>query len=187
MSTTIYQDQFFYQREHSDGAILNVGSNTDGAQLGSGKNSKGAVNLDLYDQDPVTKEPLPVHVVADARELPENLYGGFDTVVLGELLEHMERPDAVQTLKQAMLALKPGGRIVITMPHDHRRDAGDVAEPEHKFYAPGVFAYHHRSISWAELFGWIAEAGLQVVERSRIRYVWGEWGSGVVAMREIEC
>jgi len=181
MSTQIYRDQFTYQREHAQGAILNVGSNTDGAQLGSGAGNMGAINFDLRDVDHVTGEKMPVHRIGDARALP--YVGEFDTVVLGEILEHMERADAVLALEQAAKALKPGGRVVITMPHDGRRDNGKlgIPEPDKRFYAPGVYAYHYRSISWAELFGWIAEAGLQVIERSRIHYVWGEVGSGVVA------
>lgn len=186
MSTQIYRDQFAYQREHSTGRILNVGSNTDGAQLGSGKHSMGAVNFDLRDVDHVTGQKMPVHRIGDARALP--YFAEFDTVVLGEILEHMERADAVLSLREAATALKYGGRIVITMPHDTRRDAGtlDTPEGEKQFYAPGVYAYHYRSISWAELYGWIAEAGLSVIERSRIQYVWGECGSGVVCRLERE-
>jgi SAM-dependent methyltransferase len=189
VSTRIYNGQFGYQREHSRGSILNIGCNTDGAQLGSGPGSMGAVNVDLGDVDQVTGEVMPVHIKADARDLPPGLSKAFDTAVLGELLEHMEREDAVLTLREAMRTLKPGGRIVITMPHDHRRDAGTLELPpeDKRFYAPGVYAYHHRSISWAELYGWMAEAGLKVVERSRIVYPWGEVGSGVVAVKEQEC
>jgi SAM-dependent methyltransferase len=185
VSTQIYRDQFSYQRAHASGSILNVGSNTDGAQLGSGPLSLGAVNFDLRDVDHVTKMKLPVHQIGDCRALPYRC--DFDTVVLGEILEHMEREDAVLALREARAALKPGGRIVITMPHDGRRDAGTLETPagDAKFYAPGIYAYHYRSISWAELYGWIAEAGLRVIERSRIHYVWGEVGSGVVA--EVEC
>lgn len=188
MSTRVYQDQFTYQREHAQGAILNVGSNTDGANLGSGPGNMGAVNFDLREVDHVTGLAMPTHRIGDCRALPYR--GEFDTVVLGEILEHMERADAVLALREAAAALKPGGRIVITMPHDGRRDAGTLETPEGdaKFYAPGIYAYHYRSISWAELYGWIAEAGLRVVERSRIHYVWGEVGSGVVACQEqAEC
>jgi hypothetical protein len=196
MSTQIYRDQFTYQRHNSVGRILNVGSNTDGARLGygvPGAPSMGGINLDLRTIDHVTGKPLPVHVLADARALP--FRGAFDTVVLGEILEHMERADAVLTLRESIGALRARGRVVITMPHDARRDKGTLETPagEAKFYvAPkgdlgGIYAYHYRSISWAELCGWLAEAGLRVKERSRIHYTWGEVGSGVVCQREQEC
>ena len=180
--TTIYRDQFIFQRTHSVGAILNVGSNTDGARLAQ----IGAINLDLREVDHVTGKHMPVHVLADARALP--FRERFDSVVLGEILEHMERPDAVAALTEARRALKPGGRVVITMPHDKRRDAGTLETPEGeaKFYAPGIYAYHYRSISKAELLAWIAEAGLVATSWARIHYVWGEVGSGVVAQSAVK-
>jgi len=189
MSTMIYRDQFSYQRLYSRGKILNVGSNTDGAGLAA----MGAVNLDLRLVDHVTHEAMPVHVLADGRALPFS--GAFDSVVLGEILEHMEHAEAVLTLREALRALKPGGRVVITMPHDQRRDDGRLEAPagDAQYYVRpqnghgGIFAYHYRSIGWPELAGWIAEAGLTVQERSRIHYVWGEHGSGVVAIREQPC
>ena len=177
-ATEIYRDQFTFQRVHSVGRILNVGSNNDGAAL---KRDLGAVNLDLRRVDHVTHKVMAVDVLGDARALPFREH--FDTVVLGEILEHMERADAVIALAEARRTLKPGGRVVITMPHDRRRDAGTLETPagEAKFYAPGIYAYHYRSISKAELFGWIVEAGLQPELWARIHYVWGEVGSGVVA------
>lgn len=174
-----YQDQFVFQREYCFGRVLNVGSNTDGANL---KRDFGAVNLDLRETDHVTGEAMPVDVVGDARDLPYR--GEFDTVILGEILEHMESADAIASLRQAVKALRAGGQVVVTLPHDTRRDAGTlpVPEGEKQFYAPGIYAYHYRSISRRELVSWLAVAGLKVVKLARILYVWGEEGSGVVAV-----
>jgi len=177
--TTVYRDQFSFQRLYAKGKVLNVGSNTDGA----GFAQTGGVNVDLFATDNHTGLPLPIHIFADARSLPFKRV--FDSVVLGEILEHMEHDDAVKALSQARTAMKHGGRVVITMPHDHRRDEGRETEPpitpENKWYAPGIFAYHHRCISRKELFSWICEAGLNVLNYARIAYVWGEVGTGVVA------
>jgi SAM-dependent methyltransferase len=175
----VYQDQFVFQREYCFGHALNVGSNTDGGKL---KRDFGAVNLDLRLVDQATGAVMPVDVLGDARDLPYR--GEFDTVVLGEILEHMERADAVLSLRQAALALRAGGQVVVTLPHDTRRDAGTlpVPEGEAQFYAPGIYAYHYRSISRRELVSWLLEAGLKVVRLARILYVWGEEGSGVVAV-----
>jgi hypothetical protein len=174
-----YRDQFAFQREYCFGRALNVGSNTDSGHL---KRDFGAVNLDLREVDHVTGSSFPVDVLGDARGLPYR--GEFDTVILGEILEHMERADAVLSLRQAVLALAEGGQVVVTIPHDTRRDAGTlpVPEGEAKFYAPGIYAYHYRSISRRELISWMVEAGLRVVTLARILYVWGEEGSGVVAI-----
>ena len=177
--TAIYRDQFTFQRLHAIGKVANVGCNTDGARFGD---VAGAINVDIQVVDRVTAFRLPVNVLADARCLPFRAV--FDSVVLGEILEHMEREDAVTALEQARRALKPGGRVVITMPHDARRDAGALETPrgDAQFYAPGIYAYHYRSISKGELFGWIEEAGLVPQLWARIHYVWGEVGSGVVAV-----
>lgn len=177
--TLVYRDQFVFQREYCFGRALNVGSNTDGANL---KRDFGAVNLDLRERDHVTGEAMPVDVIGDARDLPYS--GEFDTVILGEILEHMEAADAIASLRQAVKALRAGGQVVVTLPHDTRRDAGTLAVPEGdaKFYAPGIYAYHYRSISRRELVSWLVSAGLKVVKLARILYVWGEEGSGVVAV-----
>lgn len=178
--TAVYRDQFTFQRLHAVGKVANVGCNTDGAGF---RHVPGAINVDINAVDRVTNATvrLPVNVLADARSLPFRAV--FDSVVLGEILEHMEHDDAVAALEQARMALKPGGRVVVTMPHDKRRDAGTLETPagDAQFYAPGIFAYHYRSISKGELFGWITEAGLEPLLWARIHYVWGEVGSGVVA------
>lgn len=172
----IWRDQFTFQYDQSSGRILNVGANTDGAGL---KKFKGAINVDLHKVDKATGEVLPIDVIADARDLPYS--SEFDTVVLGEILEHMETPDAVQSLREARKACKPGGRVVVTMPHDKR--AVPNLSPDRKFYAPGSFAYHHRYIGPQELLGWIESAGLKVETWGRIVYAWGEEGSAIVARR----
>jgi len=173
--TNIYGDQFGFQQRHSVGRILNVGCNTDGGNLAS----MGAVNVDLGTLDNLG-QVMPVRVIADARALPFGPH--FDTVVLGEILEHMEHDAAVLTLRQARAALRPGGRVVITMPHDIRRENDALEVPEQEFYTEGVYAFHYRCIPWEELAGWLAEAGLRPRLRAAIHYPWGEKGSGAVAV-----
>jgi SAM-dependent methyltransferase len=172
----VYGDQFGFQRLYSHGRILNVGCNTDGGGLGN----MGAVNLDLATIDNLG-QAMPVHVIADARALP--FRNCFDTVVLGEILEHMEAPDAIAALTQGALALRPGGRLVVTMPHDVRREDGTLEIPEQEFYTEGVYAYHYRCIGWEELVSWVAAAGCQIDLRADIVYLWGERGSGCVLTR----
>ena len=91
-------------------------------------------------------------------------------------MEHFEAPDAIQALRRAKYTLKPGGRVVITMPHDGR------GTPEHskKMYGPGSFAYHHRKITRSELLEWIHVAGLRETHVADIVYPWGVTGSGIV-------
>jgi spore maturation protein CgeB/SAM-dependent methyltransferase len=62
--------------------------------------------------------------VADASQLPFK-DESFDTVVLGEILEHLTHPAKV--LAEAKRVLRDGGRLVVTVPHglnishDHKR------------------------------------------------------------------
>jgi spore maturation protein CgeB/SAM-dependent methyltransferase len=60
----------------------------------------------------------------DASELPFK-DGSFDTVMMGEILEHLTHPERV--LAEARRVLREGGRLVVTVPHglnafhDHKR------------------------------------------------------------------
>ncbi len=62
----------------------------------------------------------------------------------------MQPEDAVLSLIEAKQALKPGGRVVVTMPHDSRGAPVGVS----KLYAKGITAYHHSFISRMELLSW---------------------------------
>lgn len=61
--------------------------------------------------------------IADATQLPFN-DASFDTVIVGEVLEHLTQPSKI--LDEARRMLRPGGRLVITVPyglnayHDHK-------------------------------------------------------------------
>ncbi len=48
----------------------------------------------------------------------------FDVVTMCEILEHLEEPQAV--VGAAMGLLKPGGRFILTCPHDN-----EIPDPEH--------------------------------------------------------
>lgn len=167
-----YNNQFGFQFKFAEGRILNVGCNTDGARL---RELKGAVNLDVTKRDRFTGADLPVDVIGDARALAYT--GEFDTVVLGELLEHMTPADAVLSLQQAKKALKADGRIVITMPHDRRPNPEPSLE-----YARDV-SFFHRNFTRADLLDWVLSAGLTVERLANIEYIWGEKGTGLVCMK----
>jgi 2-polyprenyl-3-methyl-5-hydroxy-6-metoxy-1,4-benzoquinol methylase len=50
--------------------------------------------------------------------------GQFDVVTMCEILEHLENPEAA--VRASMALLKPGGKFVLTCPHD-----GGIPDPEH--------------------------------------------------------
>ncbi|MGH6899512.1 MAG: glycosyltransferase family protein [Geminicoccaceae bacterium] len=78
----------------------------------------------LRSEPPAVRDRIDLRVADALRvELGET---GFDTVVLGEVLEHLVNPSAM--LERAAAFLKPGGRLVLTTPfgyfphHDHRQE-----------------------------------------------------------------
>lgn len=55
--------------------------------------------------------------------------GLFDYAVLGEVLEHLERPE--DAIKEALRILKPGGVLAISVPLDEAREPGAVDGERH--------------------------------------------------------
>jgi SAM-dependent methyltransferase len=167
-----YDGQYPFQSKYATGKALNVGSNTDGA----GVALRGGINIDLFRVDEHTGLRIPCHAQADARHLPFRS-ASFDSVVLGEILEHMQTPDAVASLREAKTVLKPGGVVVATIPHDDRGGPDHIPE-----YYPGIAAYHYREITRLEFFDWLRMAGLRLILWARIIHVWGKEGTGIVAV-----
>ena len=92
---TVYLGQWLFQRAYVAGRILNVGCNNDGGKL---REHFGALNVDLSLRDDASGDVIPADVLADARALPFRPRS-FNTVVLGELLEHFNDGDAIKTLE----------------------------------------------------------------------------------------
>jgi len=76
----------------------------------------------LAKEDEIVRQRVSLQV-ADAVQLPFP-DESFDTVVLGEILEHLVHPARV--LAQARRVLRPGARLVVTVPY------GLNAHPDHK-------------------------------------------------------
>ena len=172
--------QFAFQDAQARGRILNVGSAGDPGRLAA---RRGAVNVDLREHDPNTGWPTAAHVYADARKLPLDVLGAFDTVILGDILEHMDDADAIAALSQARQALRAGGRVVITCPDDPRPpDQQHASDPQAhlKEYAPGISSVHQRRMPRELLAGWLDAAGLHPTVWRTLDYAHFA-GHGVVA------
>jgi len=165
-----YITRFAFQHKHSHGKILNVGCDADYGGL----RFRGAVNLDYSLKHPYYPDApgfgRHVDVIADARDLPKELYGQFDSVVLGDILEHMEYPDIARSIQQAKLCLKNGGSVIITWPiddggttYDRAGKIGIPMVPKGVEYAPGCVANHSRIIKFEEMSKAVSEAGMSVV------------------------
>jgi SAM-dependent methyltransferase len=145
----------------------------DGAEIGK---RHGCLNIDVLAEEELDGKvrKLPVHVQGDARALPVK-DGSFDCAVLGEILEHVTDDVAVRMLEEAKRVLRGNGRstVVITMPHDNRRDLEGNTEPVGRMYAEGVYAYHWTMISRERLLERVRLAGLEPLSIAALRYCWG--------------
>lgn len=169
--------QYCFQHKHARGRIANVGCDGDFSDF----HARGAVNVDLLSESPILRAPTKADMIADARDLP--FREEFDTVVLGDILEHMQPGDAARALRSAAAALRPGGRVVLTVPNDHRPvDVQHVNGTRTENYAPDISCYHTRPIGQDEVEAWARAAGLEVLVAQPIDYTLFE-GCGVVASK----
>jgi ubiquinone/menaquinone biosynthesis C-methylase UbiE len=120
----------------------------------------------------------------------------FHLVVAFEILEHVDNPQAL--LREMHRLLKPGGRIVVSVPNQWKDETGEDPSPHHLH----VFDWHklHRMLSDVgflvqEAFSQTAGGGMRLSKASRelrevalddARAVDGEWWLAV-AMRDPIC
>lgn len=109
-------------------------------------------------------------VNADATNLPFKAKA-FDRIIATEVLEHI--PDEQGVLKELYRVLKPGGIIVITVPHKQYPMAWDPLNyflervfhthvPSHIWWLAGIWADHVRLYGERELVNAVAGAGFRV-------------------------
>ncbi len=112
-----------------------------------------------------------IHLVrADLGALPF-APGSFDSAILSEVLEHV--PDDVAVLRQLAAAVRPGGRIAITVPNDRYPFWWDplnwmleraTGRPIRRGPLAGIWAGHLRLYTAGGLRAAVEAAGLEVVE-----------------------
>jgi len=119
--------------------------------------------------------PTAADVQADARALPY-ADGSFDTVIVGDLLEHLGDADAVAVLCEAARVAR--ARIIVTWPYDRRDAAAQRPEPLPD-YAPGIPALHPRLVTRAMVQAWLDAAGLAVAREEPVDYPFAQ-GCGLV-------
>jgi len=173
-----YEHRFFtcqynFQLKHAKGKILNIGCDIDLPKFGE----HGAVNLDILEVSPITKVPTKAHFITDARELPEQFHNKFDSVILGDILEHLCDDDVVRCLKGAKKALYNGGDIIVTCPNDGR--------PFNEQHSGEVKAYHedecsfHVPFEYDRLEACVQRAGLAIKHYEELDYTFSR-GHGAI-------
>lgn len=155
-----YYAQYCFQLKHAKGKILNIGCDIDHADLAS----RGATNVDVVDISPATGLLNKAHVKADARELPVSLHGRFDTVILGDILEHMNDEDSVIALQEAVKCLKVDGSIIVTHPSDERKH--DYTHD----YAPNCPASHQFTLTKEKMLERFIQANLTIKRCEELDY-----------------
>lgn len=171
--------QFVYQRKYAKGRILNVGCDTDHTEW----YKEGTVNMDVTPMSPVLKMPNKYHVLHDARKPFPACIGKFDTVILGDIMEHIQAKDWRKVLKNCKDVLNPEGRVIITCPDDGDREVLKQHLQAHgnEEYAPGCCAFHTRWISREDIQKELSRVGLKEVHYQTLDYGLFE-GHAVTAM-----
>jgi SAM-dependent methyltransferase len=82
----------------------------------------------------------------------------FDTVVMSEVLEHLDDDIRVKSLTEVCRVLKPGGRLIGTVPARERLAESEVVCPncEHHFHRWGHQATFDKDSMTALLTSWFA-------------------------------
>ncbi len=115
--------------------------------------------------------------VSPAEKLPfEN--GHFDIVFLLDVLEHVE--DESRTLTEIYRVLKPGGRLVVSVPHDFLNflDPDDLTRTARNFVRryirkrPLLTHPKHRHYGEAALRGLLRDFSIETVHRSGTPVFW---------------
>ncbi len=158
----LQHSQFNFQIKQCLGAesILQIGCADDPANL----KVLGAFNIDARDKDPIFGKPTAADLIADVRDLPLN-GDRYSRVVCGDMLEHF-KPEAVpDILRKLKACLAPGGKLVVTIPDDHRPpDQQHAGSDGTAMYDDGISACHLHPVPYSLVESWLDQAGLKMVE-----------------------
>jgi len=164
-ATDVWGCQMDFQIRHGNGRVLNIGSNRDFPRFGQ----RGGVNLDIQQTDPCGWENV-VDVLHDCREPLPFPPESFDSVVIGEVLEHFTDEEAIRTLFNAKNVLAQGGQIVLTVPDDHRTFEEQSGGAEKRMYDGDSPGYHTHRVPLSRIRQWLAAAGLKETKVEPIHY-----------------
>jgi len=154
--------QYNFQFKHAEGKVLNIGCHDDSTGF---KEKKGAINLDRWSKCPSTDLDIKADVIADARE-PLPFSDKFDSIILGDILEHLTEEDSIKVLQNAKEVLNDRGRIIVTVPDDKRTSAESITE-----------GYNfHKPMPKELVEGLITQSNMQVVLYQPIDYTFAMGG-----------
>jgi 2-polyprenyl-3-methyl-5-hydroxy-6-metoxy-1,4-benzoquinol methylase len=89
-------------------------------------------------------------ILGDITKIDKKLFNKFDTIIMLEVLEHLE--DDLKTLKNIHKMLKKNGRLIITVPNKH---------PLHIFN-PLLYTQHKRHYTMHEIVNKLKKIGFKI-------------------------
>lgn len=89
--------------------------------------AKEAMEKRRYDHPDISYCVGDIYTLVDSAY--KTYYGTFSYAVMGELLEHLERPE--DAIKEAMRILKPGGVLAISVPLEEAKEPGACDKDRH--------------------------------------------------------
>ena len=160
-----FQKRMAHKYFPKDAFFVNIGCKEDPAGLGEWKH---CTNMDVQSYDHATKQDLTKvvknFVQGDYLNEP---HGGdwHDGVVLGEVLEHCTLEIGEKFLKKMNHETKMGGKLILTLPQDHREKYEQYArEEEYLEYAPGITSWHQTVWTKELLDQYLEDAGWNIIE-----------------------
>jgi len=143
------------------GSILNVGCKEDPAGISSC--SDDVTNLDVLDHDSYSKCGIKhIHNFIQADFLDWKPIRQYDTLVLGEVLEHCTDAIVDQFIERASNAIKDGGHFIITCPRDDRPKEGQHSDEGMFEIREGVTSWHQNVIEKDYLFEKLFANGFEI-------------------------
>ena len=154
-------------KNNMKGTVLDVGCSR--GDFHSKIYRKGVYGLDLEDRGNIKKN----FVVGDAQKMPfKNKF--FDTVVAGELIEHLESPD--KFLSEARRVLKDNGILIVSTPNRKSMYNRLTKRYEHE--------WHKNLFDKKSLIRTIEKYGFNIIEFKTIAYdESSSWGSNKHALK----
>jgi len=175
-----------FQRLESVRRTLVVGAGGDVANFW---NLPGCVLTDVAPTDPVTGRLNQIHLVMQGDDLKFE-DNAFDSVVIGEVLEHVPLDRGIAMVKEALRVASD--RVVITVPEDGRtveqQRADDMRElGQHhaaEEYAGGASTYHVTRWTRELLEKMAMVLDVEVTTYRRLRQIYGA-GHGIVLSKGV--
>lgn len=156
-------------KEHCEEPILNAACQRDPANLGRDFN---ATNMDIMDYDQQSRMSLyelPNFVCGSITDAPFDNFS-FQTIVLGELLEHCTFEAAKSALCEVYCLLRTRGKLVLTFPQDPRRKELQHAPELLYMWEEGITSWHSHVWTEEELVSLFRTVGFREVHREILHY-----------------